>query len=216
MLKKILLLALLSFTTSQTIIAMQAPSASLLRRYSNPAASTICAPCQTVLAEYKATRSSKIRFDLKNLHTQCVILLFTTREWHDLSVALHNHNAACLLHEREPIEAIHWASAYGHAQVVEHLLKTGISINKRDCLKRTALHWATERNELDVVKFLALQKAELEPMDELGKTPMAIARENSQWECVALLTMFLPKVPETPAAAESEEAAAFFKGCGMQ
>lgn len=195
---------------------MSAPSASLVRKHSNPAGSTICAPCQTALAEYKATRSSKIRFDLKSLHAECIILLFTTREWQDLRVILHNHNAACLLHEREPIEPMHWASAYGHTKVVGHLLNTGVSINKRDCLKRTPLHWATERNELDVVKFLALQKAELEPMDELGKTPMVIARENSQWECVALLTMFLPKTPEVAATAESSEAIEFFKGCGMQ
>ena len=71
--------------------------------------------------------------------------------------------------------ALHYASAYGHVEVVSYLLDQGANIDKKDLDDGTALMNACGSGHLEVVKLLLSWGADPTICDIAGWTPLMVA-----------------------------------------
>jgi hypothetical protein len=77
--------------------------------------------------------------------------------------------------------ALQWASASGHLEVVELLIKNGADLHVGDDL---ALRWASRNGHLEIVKFLLENGADLHALDDCA---LRAASRNGHLEVVELL-----------------------------
>jgi len=68
--------------------------------------------------------------------------------------------------------ALHWASLYGHKDIVIYLLENGAEIDPKDYLGCTPLHFAAERDHIDIIKLLIDKGAEVDTQNNIGLTPL--------------------------------------------
>lgn len=88
---------------------------------------------------------------------------------------------------------IHRAAEEGHRDIVEFLMRQGISVNelegnKQYSWRRTPLHWAACFGHLDVVKFLVNRGADMNARDKDDKMPLDIARTKGYAQIVEFLS----------------------------
>ncbi|GAB1316489.1 hypothetical protein MFIFM68171_06699 [Madurella fahalii] len=72
-------------------------------------------------------------------------------------------------------EALRAAAARGHLTAAKLLLRSGVRINSRDTVDRTALHYATKYLHWDVADFLIEKGADVSAEDMIGSTPIDLA-----------------------------------------
>lgn len=87
---------------------------------------------------------------------------------------------------------LHGAAAWGHAPMVELLLKAGAPVNLAAAATRgfTALHWAAGWGNLDTVKALLAGGADPRIVDAHGASPERIAKEHNRHDAAAHLRAF--------------------------
>jgi ankyrin repeat protein len=86
------------------------------------------------------------------------------------------------------MSAIMVASHFGHANVVDHLLKQGANVDACDMAGVTALHYACEAGRVDVVCTLLSHGADAQRAKNNGETPEAIAERRGFAAVTAVLT----------------------------
>ncbi len=80
------------------------------------------------------------------------------------------------VHQGKPGEqAIHYASWFGHAAIVEELLLHGADVDCEDAERRTPSHYAALHNRPEVARKLAMHYASLNKVDQYGFTPAVYA-----------------------------------------
>ena len=67
--------------------------------------------------------------------------------------------------------ALHWAASYGHAAVVDILLRVVADVEARDAYGCTPLHWAAQYGHAAVVERLIRAGADIEARDAQGRSP---------------------------------------------
>ena len=83
---------------------------------------------------------------------------------------------------------LHYASANGHGEIVELLLKAqGVDVNVADDQGRTALYGAASKGYREVVALLLEKGANINALDKYGKTPLHHASADGHAEIVKLL-----------------------------
>ncbi|KAG6402698.1 hypothetical protein SASPL_134902 [Salvia splendens] len=68
--------------------------------------------------------------------------------------------------------ALHMASANGHLDIVDYLVRNGVDVNACNVEKNTPLHWASLNGHIEVVKRLILSGAEISPLNSHEKSPI--------------------------------------------
>ena len=94
-----------------------------------------------------------------------------------LQVDLWRHNAKLHLDRHTPLTA---ASAAGHVEVVELLLRHGVTVGRVTGARCTALHQASQGGHLGVVKQLLTHGANLNEVDADHMTPLQLAVADPQ------------------------------------
>jgi len=79
------------------------------------------------------------------------------------------------------------ASAHGHADVAEYLLKEGADVNELSSKKNTPLIYAASRGHAEVVKLLLKSKADTKLKNVDGETASASAEQHGHQEVVKLI-----------------------------
>ena len=87
----------------------------------------------------------------------------------------------------DPSIPLHFASEFGHPEVVEFLINNGSAIDARDMCDWTPLHKASRNGHLKVVQLLVQNGAELDAKTLHSRTPIDIASENGHRDIVNLL-----------------------------
>lgn len=82
---------------------------------------------------------------------------------------------------------MHLASANGHADIVEFLIKKGALIDSVDGSSSTALHMAACRGQDEVVGVLLHHHASVGSVNDVSLTPLGIAMMSGHWDCVKML-----------------------------
>ena len=82
---------------------------------------------------------------------------------------------------------LHFAAANGHANVIEVLLRAGVSRDTRTKVDRTPLHVAAQEGHLDIVNLLISNGADVDAKDLLRMTPLHWAVERGYFDCVEAL-----------------------------
>src|SRR5690349_9441071 len=72
---------------------------------------------------------------------------------------------------------LHFASQYGHVDVVDVLLRAGVSRDTRTKVDRTPLHVAAQEGYAEVVNMLVMNGADIDAKDLLRMTPLHWAVE---------------------------------------
>lgn len=92
----------------------------------------------------------------------------------ELQKLLDQHKSV-FFKDKEERSLLHIASANGHTQICEILLKKGWNINETDKNGQTPLHFAARHQRTQVVSFLISRQAEVNQKDKEGKTAFAYA-----------------------------------------
>ena len=98
-------------------------------------------------------------------------------------------------HRRTDKNPLHWASEYGHTEIVKVLLEAGAEVNTPDTLydeddpynDRTSLHYAAYFGHKNVAKLLIDNGADVNVKDEDGETPLHDAAREGHKEIAKLL-----------------------------
>ncbi len=96
---------------------------------------------------------------------------------------------------------LHYASASHSIELIDKLIRLGVSVNKANIYGLTPLHIAAMRGNLEVSKFLVRNGAEINLRNNEGKTPYHLALESQKMETVNYLATLgadtsMPKYPE--------------------
>ena len=83
--------------------------------------------------------------------------------------------------------ALHWASYYGHVEVVSYLLDQGANVDKKDIIGNTALMDAFNMGHLEVVELLLSRGADPTICDYGGRTPLMMASNEGHVDVVRCL-----------------------------
>ena len=97
-----------------------------------------------------------------------------------------------------------WACEYGRVEVVDFLLRSGVSLQARSNTGQTALHWAVVGGQLGIVKMLLAAGADLEAKNTYSATPLG----------QALWSVLREPEPEKSAGQTSDEKKAAEKNTG--
>ncbi|XP_031124482.1 ankyrin repeat-containing protein P16F5.05c isoform X4 [Ipomoea triloba] len=68
--------------------------------------------------------------------------------------------------------ALHMASANGHCDIVDYLIRNEVDVNASNEEKNTPLHWACLNGHVEVVKSLILAGANVSALNSHERTPM--------------------------------------------
>ena len=82
---------------------------------------------------------------------------------------------------------LHYASEYGHRDIVDLLLEQKADIEAKNFFQTTPLHLAAKGGHRDIVDLLLEQKADIEAKDRHQGTPLHYASYSDQKEVVTLL-----------------------------
>ncbi|XP_054285312.1 cortactin-binding protein 2-like [Macrosteles quadrilineatus] len=82
---------------------------------------------------------------------------------------------------------LHFACQYNHYDVVDLLLKAGISKDARNKVDRTPLHVTSQEGHVKILKLLLDYGVDVDATDMLKMTALHWAAENGHLECVRLL-----------------------------
>ena len=88
---------------------------------------------------------------------------------------------------RERQDALTLAAKWNRVEVVEILLRRGLSPNRRDTIGWSALMWASLQGRTDVAQALLDAGAPVETVDSDGNTPLILAARRGHLETVRLL-----------------------------
>ena len=95
-------------------------------------------------------------------------------------------------HRRTDKNPLHWASEYGHTEIVKVLLEAGAEVNTPDTLydeddpynDRTSLHYAAYFGHKNVAKLLIDNGADVNVKDTFNKTPLHVVAEDRRWTTI--------------------------------
>ena len=95
-------------------------------------------------------------------------------------------------HRRTDKNPLHWASEYGHTEIVKVLLESGAEVNTPDTLydeddpynDRTSLHYAAYFGHKNVAKLLIDNGADVNVKDTFNKTPLHVVAEDRRWTTI--------------------------------
>jgi ankyrin repeat protein len=82
------------------------------------------------------------------------------------------------MNDRNGLTAMHYASSYGHKNIIEILLDSGANIHAYDAKKATPLHSAASGGYSDITRLLLDRGAVIDEKDEHGWTPFYKAAHN--------------------------------------
>jgi len=82
---------------------------------------------------------------------------------------------------------LHFAAANGHGEVIDVLLRAGVSRDTRTKVERTPLHVAAQEGHLDIVNMLLTHGADVDAKDILKMTPLHWAVERGYLDVVEAL-----------------------------
>jgi len=82
------------------------------------------------------------------------------------------------MNDRNGLTAMHYASSYGHKNIIEILLDSGANIHAYDAKKATPLHSAASGGYSDITRLLLDRGAVIDEKDEHGWTPFHKAAHN--------------------------------------
>ncbi len=82
------------------------------------------------------------------------------------------------MNDRNGLTAMHYASSYGHKNIIEILLDSGANIHAYDAKKATPLHSAASGGYSDITRLLLDRGAVIDEKDEHGWTPFHKAARN--------------------------------------
>lgn len=92
---------------------------------------------------------------------------------------------------------MHLASANGHGDIVEFLIRKGAFVDSIDAFSSTALHIAACRGQNEVIRVLLDHEANVESVNDVGLTPLGIAMVSGHSDCVKmLLERYVPSTEE--------------------
>ncbi|KAL1540148.1 GA-binding protein subunit beta-2-like [Salvia divinorum] len=80
--------------------------------------------------------------------------------------------------------ALHMASANGHLNIVDYLVRNGVDVNACNMEKNTPLHWASLNGHIEVVKRLILSGAEISPLNSHEKSPIDEALSRGKMDVI--------------------------------
>lgn len=84
---------------------------------------------------------------------------------------------------------LHFAAQFGHVEVLDVLLKAGVSRDTRTKVDRTPLHLAAQEGHLDIVTQLVNAGADLDAKDLLKMTPLHWAVERGYFDIAECLLL---------------------------
>lgn len=84
---------------------------------------------------------------------------------------------------------LHFAAQYGHVEVLDVLLKAGVSRDTRTKVDLTPLHLAAQGGHLEIVSQLVQHGADIEAKDLLKMTPLHWAVQRGYFDIVECLLM---------------------------
>ena len=82
---------------------------------------------------------------------------------------------------------LHYASDYGHTNIVKRLLDAGVDINKQDQYGRSAIQLAAMYGHLTTARALLAHRANINLTDRWGKSPLDSAEGNGYYKIAVLL-----------------------------
>ena len=95
--------------------------------------------------------------------------------------------------------ALHFASRYGNADIVECLLVAGANVNSMDDYGKTALHWAANHGEPATTLALLIAGSDPSAKNRFGSTPISLAAHAGHLAVVQLLLSYGSPIPLTKA-----------------
>ena len=135
------------------------------------------------------------------LHTATMIGNMTLlRLLHKAGKGLDVPNAA---QGRTPL---HFASEWGHSDIVKYLIEIGADPNRKDCTGETPLHMAAKHGKMESIECLVNAGVDTSAADNKGHLPWMYASLNNSADALKRL------LPEDLAASELEEA--LYRACG--
>ncbi|KAG5238558.1 ankyrin repeat-containing protein [Salix suchowensis] len=84
----------------------------------------------------------------------------------------------------EIVDALLEAARYDDFEDITRLASSGISLDSKDSLGRTALHMAAANGHLDIVEYLISQGVDINAFNEEKNTPLHWACLNGHTEAV--------------------------------
>ena len=84
--------------------------------------------------------------------------------------------------------ALHYACAYGHLQIVHYLITKGVAVDCLDNYRATPLLIACANGHLSIVNYLLNKGADINQSDCEGNSPVHMAVFNNNLKLVAMLT----------------------------
>lgn len=92
------------------------------------------------------------------------------------------------------LSALHMATANGHLDIVEYLIKNGADLNACNLEKNTPLHWACLNGHSEVVRVLIVGGADATILNSHERTPMDEAVSRGKMEVVDAINTAVAQV----------------------
>ncbi|KAL6966599.1 hypothetical protein U1Q18_032381 [Sarracenia purpurea var. burkii] len=90
--------------------------------------------------------------------------------------------------------ALHMASANGHLDIVDYLIRNGADVNASNVEKNTPLHWACLNGHIEVVKNLILAGASVSVLNSHERTPMDEAVSRGKMDVIDAINAAVTQV----------------------
>ncbi|GBM85189.1 Ankyrin-3 [Araneus ventricosus] len=134
------------------------------------------------LLKHEANTASKDRMGFSPVH-----LAILENRYDVVLTLLEKEKNADAIQGFYGLTILHLASARGHLEIVEALLKKKADVNFHSDMRLTPLHYAARGGHEDVVKFLIANGADVNATSVNGLTPLHWAVEGEKAEAVAIL-----------------------------
>ncbi|CAL5425436.1 unnamed protein product [Camellia sinensis] len=90
--------------------------------------------------------------------------------------------------------SLHMASANGHLDIVDYLIRNGVDVNASNVEKNTPLHWACLNGHIEVVKNLILAGASVSVLNSHERTPMDEAVSRGKMDVIDAINTAVTQV----------------------